>query len=89
MKRALRTTTLGMLIVAVGAFSGCSLKMNDLDQQILTDYSPEWSTMKHDREQRVYSTVNALDSNFRQFNDDVDSVFFLDRPLRLNRMPVP
>ncbi len=86
MKRAFRTAAVGMLMAA---FAGCSSKMNDVDKQILTDYSPEWTTMKDDREQRIYRVVNTIDTNFRQLNDDVDSVFLLDRPLRLNRIPVP
>ena len=68
---------------------GCGLNMTKVDKQILTDYSPEWGTMLDSREQRVYRAVNSLDTDFRQFNDDLDSVLFLDRPMRLTRMPMP
>ena len=53
------------------------------------DMSPELSTLAMTRQQQKNTNARAIDTTWRQIGDDLDKLFFFNRPLRLNEYRIP
>ncbi len=81
---------LGVSLVAAPLLlsqGGCSHQITA--DSVRSNMSPEMETMAQTSEQRKNEVARAVDTNLRQLNNDWDSFWLLDRPLRLSMYPVP
>lgn len=82
-----RTLTLAALLVLPAALIGCSSSgprhAGDIDA-IRSDPSPAMHTLARRGSDRQNMHARMRDTNFRAFSEDIDKMFFLDRPSRLH-----
>jgi hypothetical protein len=77
-----------LIPLLAGALGGCSWSLGR-DAAIRADPTPELDTLS----QRPVDIDNQFafmaDENWRMFNQDFNRAFYLDRPSRLTREPIP
>lgn len=80
------------LIAACGAMglslTGCITGANSSHREFLANPTPDLDTYAESRAEMDNRTATTLDTNFRRFNDELDRLFFMDRPMR-GRYPIP
>jgi len=78
-----------MIIGVSLAAMGCNNHaMHELDD-VLSDMSPGFETIALSHDQRMLRHARTLNTHQRQFNDDLDMVLLIDRPLRMSPYPIP
>lgn len=77
------------LVAGVLVFGGCSSDQLFTSKHAKKNISPAMELMAQTKEQRKNRTAYTFDVNFRQLNDDVDSVLLLERPMQMHRAPMP
>jgi hypothetical protein len=86
--RTSRIAVAALIPLLSGALGGCSWSLGR-DAAIRADPTPELDTLA----QRPVGVDNQLaimsDENWRMFNQDFMRAFYIDRPSRLTREPIP
>ena len=77
----------GLVILSVLSVGGCSEPTKI--EALRGNMSPEFETVALSHEQRLNRQARAIDTTARQFHDDWDGFFLIDRPLRLSIYPIP
>lgn len=77
------------LVAGALVFGGCSSDQLFTSKHAKKNISPAMESMAQTKEQRKNRTAYTFDVNFRQLNDDVDSVLLLERPMQMHRAPMP
>jgi len=70
----------GVLLVTVGCTTAERQRLN---------MSPELRTMAQTQQTRWNRIARSVDTDSRQFWDDLDRVLLLDRPVITSRFPIP
>lgn len=83
-KRLFSLCAVALLAVSI---VGCSNKIDG--PSVRRDMSPELRTTAATHDQQKNTQARAIDTTMRQIWDDLDKIFFLDRPSRLSRYPIP
>lgn len=82
-----RLTTAAALFVLPAVLVGCSSSgprhAGDIDS-IRWDPTPAMHTLAERDSDRLNNYARTKDNNLRAFSEDLDSMFFLDRPSRLH-----
>ena len=78
----------GLILGVSLATAGCTHAPYELET-VLSDMSPGFETVAHSHDQRVLRHARTLNTHQRQFNDDLDMILLLDRPLRMSPYPIP
>lgn len=76
-----------VLALALVLSVGCSKKVTGAS--VRGDMSPALASLSETDEQRLNTHAKTWDVNTRQVWNDVDRIFFNDRPLRLSIYPIP
>lgn len=69
--------------------AGCQSEQRITADSVRADMSPELETLALTPQQRLNRTARTIDTNLRQFNDDWDALWLLDRPRAMSPMPIP
>ncbi len=85
--RLRRTLTALACAACVGLSAACSQDITS--NTIRKDPSPELDSLALSNEMRANRKAIVWDVNARQINDDWDHFWLEDRPVRLNRLPIP
>lgn len=91
----MRKTTVATRIAAAAGLCaisftlvGCISGADERHAEFLSNPTPDLDTYAETRNEMDNRAATVLDTNFRRLNDDLDRVFFMDRPMR-GRYPIP
>ncbi|MFU8827841.1 MAG: hypothetical protein ACNA8P_00215 [Phycisphaerales bacterium] len=70
------------------SLAGCITGADSRHREFLANPTPDLDTYAESRAEMDNRAATTLDTNFRMFNDDLDRLFFMDRPMR-GRYPIP
>ncbi len=82
-----RGAVLAAGVLAVVFVGGCSNRITA--DSVRSNMSPELETVAMTAEQRKNLHARVVDTDLRQIPDDIDTLFLLNRPVRMTRYPVP
>jgi len=68
--------------------AGCITGADARHAEFLGNPTPDLDTYAETRNDMDNRAATVLDTNFRRLNDDLDRIFFMDRPMR-SRYPIP
>jgi AmiR/NasT family two-component response regulator len=75
-------------LLALGLMSvGCSSDKITAES-VRADASPDLQSVAMNNEQLKNRTARAIDTTARQVWDDIDSIMFWDRPMRMTKYPI-
>lgn len=88
MSKIMKCLCAGVLVAGTAMLTGCHgdrITAND----VLHNFTPNMRTVALTKGQEDIRTTRALDTNGREFWDDVDSFLLLKKPLQLSIHPIP
>jgi hypothetical protein len=91
MKRSSIKTIYPLTLIATGAllFTGCSTSEDLSPESVRNDMSPELESIARTSDLRENDNARAVDTTFRELNDDFDRFWFIDEPSKLSQYPIP